>query len=331
MILLYLVALALTIATSLASSLAIAKIEALRGFLCRDVHKPFEVRIPCCVGPAITIALVVGLLASYAFGLLSGGRALAISLSVSIATLVGLVDDLRGLSARAKIALGMLPALPVLAMHQYVPRPWIPLVGHARMFIVYPLLVLIAYTVFCNGANMIDTHNGLLVGGALSVIATSLALSLALGAPLSYVVTLSIALCALAPYAVLNAYPARVFNGNAGSFAIGAILASCAITCRLEALFILANMVLFMNGWIYLASVRGFLQKEMVKRPTVIDPDGYMKPSCDRSAPITFARLALAILGKASEKEFVNAVIATYVVNCIVAAILLVALGFGFR
>jgi len=307
---------------------AIARAEVSRGIVCRDVHKPYDVRVPCFAGPALAVAIVAGLGAMYSLGLIGLGRFLAISLSLAIAVVIGLVDDVRGLSARAKIGLGLLPAIPVLALHQFVPRPWIPFFGHARMYLVYPLLVLAAYTVFCNGANMIDTHNGLLVGGSLSIVGASLALAIALRAPLSYVETLAVAICALAPYAVLNIYPARIFNGNSGSFVIGALLATCAITCRMESLYVLGNMVLFVNGLLYLVSVRGFLQKEHVKRPTTVEPSGEMKPSCDPRAPLTLVRVALALLGGADERRLVRAILIAYLTNAAAAAALVAAMGY---
>jgi len=321
------------VATSIVSVLSswiLARIEMKKGFLCRDIHKVVPTYIPCSVGFALLAPIILGLSTASALGMISERYALAIALSITIAGFVGLVDDLKGLSPRAKIALGLLPALPLIILRSYVPRPWVPFLGFTRMFIVYPLLIFAAYTVFCNGANMIDTHNGLLVGNVLILLCASLALSLALGAPLKYVVIQMIFLLAVAPYAVLNAYPARVFNGNAGSFLLGAVMASCAITCRLEALYVLGNLVMFINGWLYLVSVRGFLQKERVKRPVVLN-GAEMLPSCDNGAPITFSRVALVFMGGASEKKFVATVLGAIGVNCVLASLVLLFLGFGFR
>ncbi len=313
---------------SVLSAAGIAVAEVRRGYLCRDVHKPGEVYVPCSAGLSIAVAALAGFGTAWLLGLTSLSRFLAASLSIAVAAVIGLLDDLKGLSPRTKILLGLAPAIPVIALHQYVPRPWIPVLGHARMFIVYPLLVLAAYTVFCNGANMIDTHNGVLAWGATVVTACATALAIGLGAPMQNAVTLAIALAILAPYTILNTYPARVFNGNAGSFAIGAVLATSAVTCRMEALYVLANMVLFLNGLLYLASAGGFLQKERVDRPTVVEPNGVLKPSCNPRAPITIVRLALATMGSASEKKLVTAIIATYAVNAAIATALITLLGY---
>ncbi len=314
---------------SVLSSWGAAKAEMRKGFLCRDVHKAEPIYVPCSVGIALLLPIAVGLGVATALGTIPWRYSVAIVLSLAIAGVVGIVDDVRGLSPRAKIALGLLPAIPILAMRTYVPRPWVPFMGFARMYIVYPLLVLAAYTVFCNGANMIDTHNGLLVGNVLALLGFSAALSALLGAPHSYLWIQMTLLSAIIPYAVLNAYPARVFNGNAGSFILGAVMASCAITCRLEAFYVLGNLVMFINGWLYLVSAGGFLQKERVKRPVTMSGDE-MKPSCEPDAPVTFTRLALVLMGGADEKRYVAAVLSTVVANCFLASAALVLLGFRF-
>jgi len=312
-----------SVVTSLAA-LCLALIERRKGFLCKDVHKPLKPLVPCSVGPAILIGFSVG-----AFLLLPFRYALASILSMFIAFIIGLVDDLRGLSAYQKIGLGLLPAIPVIALHTYRVNPWVPFFGYTRMFIVYPILVFIAFTVFCNGANMIDTHNGLLSGGALisSLAALSLLFALHKYGVGTALVSLSVAV--LAPYFVLNAYPARIFNGNAGSFIIGALLAIEAVFARLEALFIFSNMVMFLNGLFYLLSVRGFLQRQYVKRPVTMDESCLMSPNPDPDAPLTMVRLLLAIARRPlSEKELVAAIHALYIASSVTGIAILLALGY---
>jgi len=313
-----------SVVTTLAS-FGIASLEKRRGFLCRDVHKPSKPLVPCSVGAAMFLGFIAG-----AFMLLPFKYALATSLSIFIALLIGLVDDLKGLTAYQKIGLGLLPAIPIIALHTYRANPWVPLFGHTRMSIVYPILVFIAFTVFCNGANMIDTHNGLLSGGALITSVSAFALLSIVGKDGVSLALVSLCIAVLAPYFVLNAYPSRVFNGNAGSFLIGALLALEAVVAHLEAFLIFSNMVMFLNGLLYLLSVRGFLQRQHVKRPVVMDDNCLMMPSADPQAPITIVRLLLAIARRPiSERELVASIHALYIVTSAIAISILMLLGYS--
>ncbi len=309
------------------STLATIKVERSKGILCVDIHKPSKPLVPCIGGFGILVGTLAGL-AVYAASDPLRGLGLAIALSIAFA--VGLVDDFRGLSAYRKIVLGLVPALPIVLLGLYVPRPWLPFMGYARMTIVYPLLVFAAFTVFINGANMIDTHNGLLVSAALLAHLGALAVKIASGAPLRDTALLALFTAVLAAYLPFNIYPAKTLNGNAGSFIIGCMIAISAVVTRLEMYFILACLPLFINGFYYLSSVRGFLQKERVERPVDIDDRGCMRARASPKAPITLVRLVLALSRSAlSEAELVAVLIAVYAITSLLAAVTTIVLGYG--
>ncbi len=309
------------------STLITIRIESSRRMLCVDVHKPSKPLVPCIGGFGIFAGTLAGL-AVYAAGDLLRGVGLAIALSTAFA--IGLLDDFRGLSAYRKIALGLMPALPIVLLGLYVPRPWLPFMGYARMTIVYPLLVFIAFTVFINGANMIDTHNGLLVSAALLAHLGALVVKIISGAPPRDIALLALFAAVLAAYLPFNAYPAKTLNGNAGSFIIGCMIALSSVVARLEMYFILACLPLFINGFYYISSVRGFLQKERVERPVEIDDRGCMRARASPRAPITLIRLVLALSRSAlSEAELVTVLIAVYAVTSLLAAVITLVLGYG--
>ncbi len=309
------------------STLATIRIERSKGILCMDIHKPSKPLVPCIGGFGILAGALAGL-ALYAASDLVRSLGLAISLSAAFA--IGLLDDFRGLSAYRKIALGLVPALPIVLLGLYVPRPWLPFMGYARMTIIYPLLVFAAFTVFINGANMVDTHNGLLVSAALLAHLGALVVKIASGASLRDIALLALFTAVLAAYLPFNAYPAKTLNGNAGSFIIGCMIAVSTVVTRLEAYFILACLPLFINGFYYLSSVRGFLQKERVERPVEIDEHGCMRAKASPQAPITLVRLVLALSRSAlSEAELVTVLIAIYAITSLLAAVTIIVLGYG--
>jgi UDP-GlcNAc:undecaprenyl-phosphate/decaprenyl-phosphate GlcNAc-1-phosphate transferase len=172
-------------------------------------------------GVPIAVGLIVAVLIA------PGGHAaspvrLALALAIALFGLLGLADDLRGLSAKTRLVLQAAGASAVAAV----------LVAPLRL----PVLELIAAAAataawlagFVNAFNFMDGVNGIsgahaLIGGvAYACLAgwrrdgfgVAAGLALAAGA------------CAFLPW---NAVRARVFLGDAGSYSIGAALAVLAV------------------------------------------------------------------------------------------------------
>ena len=303
-------------------------IEKRRDILCIDIHKPNRPRVPCIGAPGILLGTAVGLLLSIQY--LGIKLVMGVALSLAAAFAIGLADDIYNISAYKKILLGLVPALPIVLLNLYTPRPWIPFLGYARLTILYPLLILAAFTVFINGANMIDTHNGVLVFAALTSHIFALLVKMFSKGSIQEILLLALFTIVLATYLVFNAYPAKILNGNAGSFLVGSIIAISAIITRLEMYFILANIAMFINGFYYISSVRGFIQKERVERPVEIDIRGCMRAKSSHKAPITLVRLILLISRDSlSEEELVTVLSIVYVITLMLAAIIVLVLGYG--
>jgi len=314
--------------TTVIITIIIIHLEKRYGFLCIDVHKVEKYSIPCIGGFSIAIGFVVGIILLYISDLLSFNETMAIATSIVLSTLIGIIDDFNDLKSRWKILLGLLPGLPIIISNIYIPRPWTPFLGHARLPIVYPLLILIAFTVYQNGANMIDTHNGALPMFAFSVHLFALLLKL-FTSSLDRVYLVLIFIVVLASYLPFNIYPAKIFNGNTGSFVIGSSLAISAIMLRAEIYYILASIPMFTNGFYYISSVKGFLQKEDVKRPTYVDSKGCIHPSKDSSAPITLIRIATTFSRSSlSEKELVIVLYTLFILTSLTSFITTVMLGY---
>ncbi|MEM0341091.1 MAG: hypothetical protein QXN05_02210 [Acidilobaceae archaeon] len=255
------------------SAFALSKIFKKIGHLGTDVHKPCKIEVPESVGLALAIGISTSMLLVYA--MTKNERALVTAFSVLLATIIGLIDDFKTLPAYVKIASGVIPALPVVLLEAYTPRPLIPLNGFARLTIIYPLLVFLAYTVSTNGFNMYDAYNGVMLSTALismtamsfiALMQVSVGIEESSFGFLASVVVLATVL-ALLP---LNFYPATAFNGDTGSFALGAAYASIAIMGRLEAAAVLLALPIGLNGFLKITNV-GFRERRSFERPVEIE------------------------------------------------------------
>lgn len=279
-------------AVTLVVTVVAIKIERSLSFVSPDVHKPHKPKIPKSVGWAIYPGVLAGVLV--------GGDGLTNYLlphlaAAGVAALIGFLDDVRSINPVAKVLLFLLPALPVIAAGAYIPRLYVPVLGVLRVTIIYPLAVLVGYTVSANAFNMADTHNGTAPSTALVALSVA-ALGSALlkgGEPLpGYEIFIVSSLAALAAYLPFNFYPAKAFNGNSGSHMMGALVASAAILSRREYLMVMVLSPLAINGFSILASIRGLKQKERIERPVVIK-GGLLLPSRSRKAPVTLVQLFL--------------------------------------
>ena len=326
------VMLAICIVVSAATPLltmVLIHLERRYGLLCTDVHKAERPSIPCIGGFSVASGFILGIALSHILDIISFTEALGIGISIALSLLIGVIDDLNGLKSREKILLGLLPALPIIILGLYTPRPWAPFLGHARLTIVYPILILLAFTVYQNGANMIDTHNGTLPLFALSVHLFALLLKLWTASQPSHISLLLIFIAVLASYLPFNIYPAKIFNGNTGSFIIGSSLAISAILLRAEIYYILASIPMFINGFYYITSVKGFLQKEKVKRPTHVDDRGCIHPSTDRYAPVTLVRITVALSrSPLNEKELVTILYTVFILTSLTSLTITLLLGY---
>lgn len=311
------------------SALFIIRIEKKFGFLCKDVHKPQEYLIPCIGGFPLYIGIVIGLAMLYVFGVISYHTLAIFVLPATISLIIGFIDDMINLKSEAKITLGFLPAIPILLLGCYTPRPWVPFIGHARLFMLYPLLILIASTVLINGANMIDTHNGVLPTSTLIVLIFAIVLKLLTHITFEELLIYLLLIVALSTYLIFNIYPAKMFNGNAGAFLIGSLLMVTVVFLRVEFYMILALVPMLINGFYYISSVKGFLQKEKIARPTYVDDRGCIYAS-KQLHPITFIKILLSISDKPlSEKEMIYVMFLVYLSTSFLSFVITFALGYS--
>ncbi|MEM0117842.1 MAG: hypothetical protein QXV32_05290 [Conexivisphaerales archaeon] len=263
-----------------------------RGRTVPDAHKIGTPQVARPGGPAIYIASLVGVIAVLAttHSLVS----LAFLLTMTLAFLVGLLDDLKSLSGPLKVLLLFVAPLPILLMHTYTPLPPFPFSGHLRLTDIYPILVLLAIPVTANAFNMIDIYNGLVSGFSMIAI-IPLILDFALTGqyvPLALSLALTFSILGFYPF---HRYPSKVFPGDSGTLAIGAAYGALAIIGHAEIVAVIALLPSVLNSFFVISSVGGFIEhKEMKKRPVKMRDDMKLEASREKDAPVTLARMILA-------------------------------------
>jgi UDP-GlcNAc:undecaprenyl-phosphate GlcNAc-1-phosphate transferase len=190
----------------------------------RKVHSQ---AIPRLGGVAIFLAFVFSLLAFVEMGREVRGI-LAGSLVVFI---VGLIDDLYGLSARMKFA----GEISAVLLTMLISRLYLERLGDLFGFgeVILPLWFSLPFTLFAvvgviNAINFIDGLDGL--SGGVSLVALGAFFFLGRHVGSAGVMTLCAALAgAILGFLKYNFYPARIFMGDAGSLTVGFVLGFLAI------------------------------------------------------------------------------------------------------
>jgi UDP-N-acetylglucosamine--dolichyl-phosphate N-acetylglucosaminephosphotransferase len=296
----------------------IGKVMQEHGITGKDVHKPTGKRLPEMCGLAMLIGLTSGMAVCLVVFPDSARETAAFIGAVLIAGTIGFIDDLRPLSARIKPLLTAVACVPILLLGTYDPYPMIPFVGPVRLTIIYPVLIPVALAVTSNAVNMMDVMNGAMPG-TVSVISVAVA-AILLFSGREGTAGLAVGLLGVAlAFYWFNRYPAKVFDGDTGSLAVGAALGSLAILGRIEVVMVVALIPYIMNAFYGLASVgRLYERREIRQRPTILLENGNLQASSEGNAPITLARLILAA-GPLGEQKIVRGMILLAAVSSVLA------------
>jgi UDP-GlcNAc:undecaprenyl-phosphate GlcNAc-1-phosphate transferase len=169
-----------------------------------DELKIHTVPIPVLGGLGVVAAVLGALLASGA------DLPLLVVAGVVMATVIGLVDDVRPQPASVRLVALVIAAVPIA-----VGLPLDPLGLPARVGVVVLLLLM------ANAVNLIDGQDGL--AGGLGAIA-SVGLAAVIAANGADPTLALVVAGALVGFLAWNLPPARVFLGNGGAYGLGALL-----------------------------------------------------------------------------------------------------------
>ncbi len=295
-----------------------------------DSHKPGGPKVPSPAGPLLAFALIAGeVVAFFSYHSL---LAVIIILVILVSSLIGLADDLFVLGGKVKPLLLTLAAAPILLGHffagdVYVSKVFFPLFpSTSEHFTIYTVLILAALPIVANAYNMMDAFNGEISGFALL---TSLALVLGIGLrayvqPNYSVDHVAIALPLIAVslgFYFFNRYPARVFDGDSGSLAFGAMFATLAIVGGVELAAVVAIIPAIINSFYILSSARGFVERRrMSARPTRVGEDGTLYATKEANAPTTLVRMIL-FNGPLGEKDLVRTILVLTGFACLLSVL----------
>lgn len=305
----------------------VAKVMRRKGIVGNDVHKVSKTEVPEMCGLAILIGLVSASVCYVAFYPGASVYVAAFIGTVLIGGSIGFVDDLRPLGPRTKPVLTAIACLPIVILRTYNSSPVIPLLGPVRMSLVYPFLIPLAVAVCSNSVNMMDVMNGSMAGtiGIISLMSTIVLFA----AGKTELASLSAGLlAAMLAFYYYNRYPAKVFDGDTGSLAVGAAIAALAIMGGIEIVMMVALIPHIMNAFYGLSSVgRLYERREISNRPTRLLQNGTLQASADRGSPITLARLILAA-GALREPDVVKAMMVLTLISALLGVLTyLITLG----
>ncbi|MBP1448688.1 MAG: UDP-N-acetylglucosamine--dolichyl-phosphate N-acetylglucosaminephosphotransferase [Thermoproteus sp.] len=253
------------------------------GLVSLDIYKN-KPGVPKAGGLA---ALVAGSLGLALLALRANDAALAYGALAAFAVgVVGLLDDLRDLSEGVRVAV---PLATAIALYLAVKlKMTLPFMG---TFYSPAWLAVLAIPITTNAYNMLDPVNGFLPLSN-AIIGASLAASAYLRGDLNAANAFAVHVAASLSLYLYNKYPAKAFNGNVGSYFLGAEIATLAAIYDMVPQLIFASMPYVVNGILIIFSTKGIKGRGKISRPTSL-VGGKVHQNCD-SETLSLVRLLVA-------------------------------------
>ncbi len=185
--------------------------------------------VPNLGGVAIYLGILAGILLNTSQGNLIKG----ILVGSTIIALVGLLDDLVGLSPPLKLGGQILAALSLIPFGveiQFITNPWGGMFFLGAWSVPLTVLWVVGIT---NTVNFIDGLDGLAAGVAVIASGTLAIVAMQEGQLGAAIMALIIAGSALA-FLFFNFHPAKIFMGDTGAMVLGFILASTSVIGALK-------------------------------------------------------------------------------------------------
>ena len=197
----------------------------------RKIH---DVAVPRLGGIAIATAFYLGLAAALVVGsqraspLRAADQLVAVLLGAALIVSVGVVDDLFGMRARAKLAAQIAVAIVVVLLGisiDHLDGPW----GRIGLGAWSVPLTVIWFVVVMNAINLIDGLDGLASGVALIGMCAFYLIASASGATPPMAAVLAAAVGGVLGFLPFNFYPASIIMGDTGAILLGFLLAAAGV------------------------------------------------------------------------------------------------------
>ena len=181
--------------------------------------------IPRIGGLAIVVAILIPTVALVNLD----GPLLGIAIGIPCVAAIGLFDDLRSLSPRAKLlAVALVSLIPVLGWDMTFSHITLPFLGYIDFGPASIPLTIFWITLVANLVNLIDGMDAL-AAGIVAIACASFALLAASFGRLETAAVAAIVCGATLGFLRHNYHPAKVFMGDSGALALGFVLGSLAV------------------------------------------------------------------------------------------------------
>ena len=276
-----------------------------------DIHKNAKPEVAESGGLSIIFGFSICSILLFIFFPVFFKQTLVFLLTVLLAGGVGLIDDIKKLRSRYKIILSLFSGLIIFLANLFgfitISSPTIPFLDKTRLTIIYPFLIPLIVAVFTNTVNMLEGYNG--EGSGTCLIATCFLFicSIIWNSAEGVIFTIPV-IAVLFPFFIFNKYPAKVFPGDIGTLAMGAMIACIMLFGSLEVAAFCALLIHIFNSFYYIYSVRGFFESSDIresKDDIILLEDDRIKASDQKGAVLTLPRLILA-KGPLTEPELVK-------------------------
>jgi UDP-N-acetylglucosamine--dolichyl-phosphate N-acetylglucosaminephosphotransferase len=210
------------------------------GIVGRDVNKPGQPKVAEMGGITIIAGFsIVTLLAIFLqtfLGIMINPLVIMASvLTIYILAFIGVADDLLNIPQVVKAFLPLLAAVPLIAVKAagstVMTFPFIGMIDFGIFYII--LLIPIGIAVTSNLTNMFAGFNGMEAGMGIVIFTATSILAISYGKTEMLLLSLAM-LGSLVGFYFFNKYPSKIFPGDVGNLAIGAVLASAVIIGNFE-------------------------------------------------------------------------------------------------
>jgi len=257
-----------------------------------DIHKKGQVMVARPGGISIITGIIVSEIILYAF--LQMNEILAVMVTTFLAFVIGYVDDRRIMGGWFKPIALAVAALPIILLGAYDSDLAFPLFGEVKIPLLYLAIIILMIPITGNTINSIDVLNGVASG---FMIITSFSLSIALFILQNYeiaIVSLPLGFVSLAFYKY-HKNPSKIFPGDSGALAWGAMYGTIAIVGQVEIVAAVALLPAVINSFLFLASTKKIVEHREIKaKPVEITDELKLRASPDNKAPISLVRLIVS-------------------------------------
>jgi UDP-N-acetylglucosamine--dolichyl-phosphate N-acetylglucosaminephosphotransferase len=300
------------------------KILLKKNYTVKDVNKKENVMVARPGGISIILGIVVSEIILYGFFQLN--EILAIIITTSAAFVIGYVDDRKVMGGWFKPVTLAVAALPIIFLGAYDSDLAFPLFGYVQIPLLYLGLIIFMIPITGNTINSIDVLNGVATG---FMVIASFTLSICLFILQNYeiaIVSLPLGFVSLAFYKY-HKIPSKIFPGDSGALAFGAMYGTIAIVGGVEIIAAIALLPAVINSFLFLASVKRVVEHRQIKGKPVEFTDNFkLKATTDKTAPVTLVRLILAS-GPLTEKQVGFAIFKLAIFSGILAIITAFMMG----